>query len=84
MVLDKNYLDTYYIYKIQLCLFQVPKTDLFEISELPGKICNGIIKHKESGCFLTLVKRKAVLRLNDKTLIFMAEKRGLFGGKKLN
>lgn len=34
---------------------------------------------KEQGCFLALIKRKMVTHLDEKYLILMAERRGLFG-----
>ena len=37
------------------------------------------IKINEQGCFLALIKRKLVTRLDEKYLILMAERRGLFG-----
>lgn len=40
---------------------------------------NKCIETKSGGCFLSLIKRKKVTRLDEKHLILMAEKRGLFG-----
>lgn len=34
---------------------------------------------KSTGVFLSLIKRKKITRLDEKHLILMAEKRGLFG-----
>lgn len=36
-------------------------------------------KRRITGCYLALVKRKHVTRLDEKYLIVMAERRGLFG-----
>lgn len=41
---------------------------------------NKCIQTKSAGaCFLSLIKRKKITRLDEKHLILMAEKRGLFG-----
>lgn len=59
----------------------MPKTDLFEIVEIPD-ICqyqNKCLNLKNLGCFLSLIQRRAVTRLDEKHLILMAERRGLFG-----
>lgn len=60
---------------------KVPKTDIFETIDIPD-MCqyqNKCIEAKSAGCFLSLIKRKKVTRLDEKHLILMAEKRGLFG-----
>lgn len=64
-----------------LNMFQIPKTDLFETVDLPD-FClyqDKCINFKEQGCFLALIKRKLITHLDEKYLILMAEKRGLFG-----
>lgn len=60
---------------------KVPKTDIFESIEIPDMCLyqNKCIESKSTGCFLSLIKRKKVTRLDEKHLILMAEKRGLFG-----
>lgn len=65
--------DHYYI--------KVPKTDIFEVVELPD-FClyrDNCVNFKEHGLFLALIKRKNITRLDEKYLISMAERRGLFG-----
>ncbi|KAJ8958311.1 hypothetical protein NQ318_017457, partial [Aromia moschata] len=59
---------------------EVPDTDVFDTPDLPT-LCNcDICKHCErEGCYLALLKRKKVIRLDDKYMIQMAENRGLFG-----
>lgn len=37
------------------------------------------VNFKEQGCFLALIKRKMITHLDEKYLILMAERRGLFG-----
>ncbi|KAK9884452.1 hypothetical protein WA026_007296 [Henosepilachna vigintioctopunctata] len=57
----------------------VPDTDLFDNLELPY-LCPGEVNCKmENGCYLALLQRKQVLRLDNKYMIQMAEQRGLFG-----
>lgn len=60
---------------------QVPKTDIFEAVDIPDMCAyqNKCIEAKSAGCFLSLIKRKKITRLDEKHLILMAEKRGLFG-----
>lgn len=66
---------------MQLCVRQIPKTDLFEIVKIPDMCIyqNKCFEEKSAGCFLSLIKRKKITRLDEKHLILMAEKRGLFG-----
>lgn len=62
-------------------LVRIPKTDLFETVAIPD-VCayqDNCARFAESGCFLSLIKRKRVTRLDEKYLIVMAERRGLFG-----
>ncbi|XP_076252212.1 uncharacterized protein LOC143191222 isoform X1 [Rhynchophorus ferrugineus] len=60
---------------------EIPDTDIFINSELPN-LCpseNSCINYKKEGCFLALIQRKEIVRLDDKYMIQMAENRGLFG-----
>ncbi|XP_075162964.1 uncharacterized protein LOC142235590 [Haematobia irritans] len=59
----------------------LPEVDEFMLVEIPDVCKNqdNCIKHNDTGCFLSLVQRKQITRLNAKYLIHMAEKRGLFG-----
>ncbi|KAL1505818.1 hypothetical protein ABEB36_005292 [Hypothenemus hampei] len=60
---------------------EVPDTDLFTSPSLPslGTPEDAQINWKNEGCFLSLIQRKEVIRLDDKYMIQMAENRGLFG-----
>lgn len=62
-------------------IIKVPKTDIFEMIEIPDMCMyqNKCIESKSAGCFLSLIKRRKITRLDEKHLILMAEKRGLFG-----
>lgn len=54
---------------------------MFEAIDIPD-LClyqDKCINLKDYGCFLSLIKRKHIIRLDEKYLIIMAEKRGLFG-----
>ncbi|XP_037297141.1 uncharacterized protein LOC115442158 isoform X2 [Manduca sexta] len=59
----------------------VPNCDLFEIRTLPtlgnGLDINYILDR--DGCYLGLIQRKEITRLDAKYMIRMAEERGLFG-----
>ncbi|KAJ0179214.1 hypothetical protein K1T71_004926 [Dendrolimus kikuchii] len=59
----------------------VPSCDLFEISTLPtlgnGLDINYILDR--DGCYLGLIQRKEITRLDAKYMIRVAEERGLFG-----
>ncbi|XP_050312514.1 uncharacterized protein LOC126747764 isoform X2 [Anthonomus grandis grandis] len=60
---------------------QVPDTDIFVSPDLTS-LCpseNPCINFKKEGCYLALLQRKEVIRLDDKYMIQMAENRGLFG-----
>lgn len=67
------------------CVQKVPKTDLFEIVDIPDMCLhqNKCLTAKSNGCYLSLIKRKKVTRLDAKQLIIMAENRKLFGDVKL-
>ncbi|XP_066259215.1 uncharacterized protein [Euwallacea similis] len=60
---------------------EVPDTDIFTTPALPN-LCpneNSCVNIRKEGCFLSLIQRKEVIRLDDKYMIQMAENRGLFG-----
>ncbi|CAH1971250.1 unnamed protein product [Acanthoscelides obtectus] len=59
---------------------QVPDTDVFDTSSLP-RLCPSqkCRNFEKEGCYLALIQRKQVIRLDDKYMIQMAEHRGLFG-----
>lgn len=60
---------------------KIPKTDLFEVVPVPD-VCtyqDQCVQFGDTGCFLSLIKRKRVTRMDEKYLIVMAERRGLFG-----
>ncbi|XP_034240186.1 uncharacterized protein LOC117644684 [Thrips palmi] len=60
---------------------QVPACDLFEIGHLPD-MCphsDSCLSMGEEGCFLALIKRKEIVRMDANYMIKMAEARGLFG-----
>lgn len=63
----------------------MPKSDLFEVIEIPDMCLhqNKCLPTKSNGCYLSLIKRKKVTRLDSKQLIIMAENRKLFGDLKL-
>ncbi|RZC38122.1 methyltransferase NSUN7, partial [Asbolus verrucosus] len=59
----------------------VPETDIFDVPDLPH-LCpseNSCINYVKEGCYLALLQRKQVIRLDNKYMIQMAENRGLFG-----
>ncbi|KAL3278493.1 hypothetical protein HHI36_013812 [Cryptolaemus montrouzieri] len=58
---------------------EVPETDLFDTPELPCLCPEETNCKMENGCYLALIQRKQVLRLDNKYMIQMAEQRGLFG-----
>ncbi|XP_053600314.1 uncharacterized protein LOC128669476 isoform X2 [Plodia interpunctella] len=60
----------------------VPSCDLFEVRNLPN-LGNGLdINYilDRDGCYLGLIQRKEITRLDAKFMIRVAEERGLFGG----
>ncbi|XP_053686098.1 uncharacterized protein LOC128735638 [Sabethes cyaneus] len=65
---------------------EVPLSDQFETAELPDFCSNqdSCLDFKEDGVFLSLIKRKEVVRLDSKYLIKIAELRGIFGGNSSN
>uniref|UniRef100_A0A182JNV3 Ubiquitin-protein ligase E3A n=1 Tax=Anopheles christyi TaxID=43041 RepID=A0A182JNV3_9DIPT len=59
----------------------VPPTDQFEVVEMPD-FCpqkDGCLDFKECGVYLSLIRRREVIRLDSKYLIKIAELRGIFG-----
>ncbi|XP_061398455.1 uncharacterized protein LOC133334175, partial [Musca vetustissima] len=64
----------------------VPEIDEFICVDIPD-VCKNqdkCLKQSENGCFLSLLQRKQITRLNAKYLIKMAEVRGLFGNSADN
>lgn len=59
----------------------IPPTDIFEIRNLPDLCHNSdqCLSLASEGCYLALLQRKEVTRLDAKYMIKMAESRGLFG-----
>lgn len=59
----------------------LPETDEFICVDLPDLCKNqdNCIRTQNAGCFISLLQRKSITRLNAKYLIQTAEKRGLFG-----
>ncbi|KAF2905256.1 hypothetical protein ILUMI_00907 [Ignelater luminosus] len=59
----------------------VPNCDLFDKPQLPDLCPNSecCLKLQDEGCYLALLQRKEVIRLDNKYMIQMAEVRGLFG-----
>lgn len=59
----------------------VPKTDQFEVSRIPDVCLNQdqCLDMASFGCFMALLQRKQITKLDAKYLIRMAEARGLFG-----
>lgn len=62
---------------------QVPLTDVFENSPIPDFCLNkdNCVMKRADGCFLALLKRKEIVRMDSKYLIQIAELRGIFGDK---
>ncbi|XP_055923266.1 uncharacterized protein LOC129953813 isoform X2 [Eupeodes corollae] len=62
-------------------IIKVPKTDEFEITKIPDVCMNqdDCLELVSMGCYIALVQRKEITRLDAKYLIKMAEERGLFG-----
>lgn len=60
-----------------------PETDIFEVSPIPDFCLNkdNCIMNRSEGCFLSLLKRKEIVRMDSKYLIQIAELRGIFGDK---
>lgn len=64
-------------------IVDIPPTDLYENSTIPDFCLNrdNCITDKTSGCFLSLIRRKEIVKMNSKYLIQVAELRGIFGDK---
>lgn len=62
---------------------RVPQTDLFEVSPVPDFCLNkdNCVMKRSDGCFLSLLKRRELVRMDSKYLIQIAELRGIFGDK---
>lgn len=62
---------------------RVPPTDIFEVSPIPDFCLNkdNCIENRSEGCFLSLIRRKEIVRMDSKYLIQIAELRGIFGDK---
>ncbi|KAI9588714.1 hypothetical protein GQX74_004559 [Glossina fuscipes] len=60
---------------------EIPDVDEFVCVDIPNMCKNrdNCLKSRLTGCFLSLLRRKNITKLNAKFLIRMAEKRGLFG-----
>ncbi|XP_037820397.1 uncharacterized protein LOC119609621 [Lucilia sericata] len=60
---------------------KLPEIDEFVFIDLPDLCKNqdNCLQTQDNGCFLSLLQRKSITRLNAKYLIQTAEKRGLFG-----
>ncbi|XP_058457188.1 uncharacterized protein LOC131434471 isoform X2 [Malaya genurostris] len=65
---------------------EVPLSDQFETIEIPD-FCpyrDSCLSFADDGLFLSLIKRKEVIRLDSKYLIKIAEVRGIFGDTSCN
>lgn len=64
-------------------IVDIPPTDLFENTAIPDFCLNkdNCITDKSNGCFLSLIRRKEIVKMNSKYLIQVAELRGIFGDK---
>lgn len=62
---------------------RIPQTDLFEASPIPDFCLNkdNCVMQRNEGCFLSLLKRREIVRMDSKYLIQIAELRGIFGDK---
>ncbi|XP_034110941.1 uncharacterized protein LOC117572318 [Drosophila albomicans] len=62
-------------------LICTPDIDEFVLDIVPDICINqdNCIAHQSTGSFLSLIRRKSLTQLNEKYLISMAERRGLFG-----
>jgi hypothetical protein len=61
----------------------VPDTDIYEVCQIPDFCMNkdNCILASKEGCFLSLIRRKEIIRMDSKYLIQIAELRGIFGDK---
>lgn len=62
---------------------RVAETDIFEATPIPDFCLNkdNCINKRSEGCFLSLLKRREIVRMDSKYLIQIAELRGIFGDK---
>lgn len=62
---------------------RVADTDIFESSPIPDFCLNkdNCIMKKPDGCFLSLLRRREIVKMDSKYLIQIAELRGIFGDK---
>lgn len=62
---------------------RVPQTDVFEMSAIPDFCLNkdNCVMQRLEGCFLSLIRRREIVRMDSKYLIQIAELRGIFGDK---
>lgn len=62
---------------------KIAQTDIFEVSPIPDFCLNhdNCIMQRSDGCFLSLLKRREIVRMDSKYLIQIAELRGIFGDK---
>jgi hypothetical protein len=62
---------------------RVPQTDLFEMTPIPDFCLNkdNCVMNRSEGCFLSLIRRREIVRMDSKYLIQIAELRGIFGDK---
>uniref|UniRef100_A0A1A9WQ06 SAM-dependent MTase RsmB/NOP-type domain-containing protein n=1 Tax=Glossina brevipalpis TaxID=37001 RepID=A0A1A9WQ06_9MUSC len=60
---------------------EIPDVDEFVCVDVPNMCKNrdNCLQSRLTGCFLSILRRKNITKLNAKFLIRMAEKRGLFG-----
>lgn len=62
---------------------RVPQTDIFESTPIPDFCLNkdNCVMNRSEGCFLSLIRRREIVRMDSKYLIQIAELRGIFGDK---
>jgi hypothetical protein len=62
---------------------RVPFTDIYEVSKIPDFCENkdNCVEQRTDGCFLSLIRRKEIVKMDSKYLIQIAELRGIFGDK---
>lgn len=62
---------------------RIAQTDIFEEISIPDFCLNhdNCIMQRSDGCFLSLLKRREIVKMDSKYLIQIAELRGIFGDK---
>ena len=62
---------------------KVAEVDIFDMSPIPDFCLNkdNCITKKPDGCFLSLLRRREIVKMDSKYLIQIAELRGIFGDK---